>query len=245
MENSIHLEQKKRPGKGYTGNGLKILAMITMFIDHSAAGFLWFYLDSHNMYSGGFQNLYMVLRFIGRVAFPIYCFFIVEGFEKTSNLKKYMLRLLGFGVLSEVPFDYGLFGKWYPSYQNVYFTLLLGLLALTIYRFMEEKVNNYILLIIGYVIIGGATGAIAELLHTDYGAIGVGIICLLYLFRKDRKKQCIVGAVSFLWELTAPISFVFLYFYNGEKGRKIPKYLFYGFYPLHLAFIAVLRYAFL
>ena len=156
-----------------------------------------------------------------------------------------MLRLLGFGVLSEVPFDYGLFGKWYPSYQNVYFTLLLGLLALTIYRFMEEKVNNYILLIIGYVIIGGATGAIAELLHTDYGAIGVGIICLLYLFRKDRKKQCIVGAVSFLWELTAPISFVFLYFYNGEKGRKIPKYLFYGFYPLHLAFIAVLRYAFL
>ena len=242
MEKNIGLEKKKGPGKGYTGNGLKILAMITMFIDHAAAGLLWVYLENHHMCEGGWQNFYTILRLIGRVAFPIYCFFIVEGFEKTSNLKKYFLRLLVFGIISELPFDSGLFGKWYPSYQNVYFTLILGLLGLTIYRYLEEKVKNHIVQIIFYVGIALLMGEIAELLHTDYGAKGVSTICLLYVFRKDRKKQCIAGAISFAWEFTAPLAFAFLYRYNGEKGKRIPKYLFYGFYPAHLALIAAIRF---
>ncbi len=241
MDTSIQTESKKRKFRGYTANGLKILAMITMFIDHIAAGLLWVYMEKNHLCYGGWQNFYMTLRYIGRVAFPIYCFFIVEGFERTSNLKKYFFRLLLFGMISEVPFDYGLFGKWYLSYQNVYFTLLLGLLGLTIYRYLEKRVKNYIVQIIAYGVVALAMGGIAELLHTDYGDIGVWIICLLYIFRKDRKKQCIAGAISFMWELTAPISFLFLYHYNGEKGKKIPKYLFYAFYPVHLAVIAVLR----
>ena len=82
----------------------------------------------------------------------------------------------------------------------------------------------------------------ALLLSTDYHAIGVIIICALYLTRNDRKRQCIVGAVMFAFELTAPLAFVFIWFYNGERGRcsKALQKCFYWFYPVHIAVLAVI-----
>ena len=80
----------------------------------------------------------------------------------------------------------------------------------------------------------------ALLACTDYNGIGVLIICALYLTRGDRKRQCIVGAVLFAWELTAPLAFVLVWFYNGQRGRCTPamQKVFYWFYPVHLSVLA-------
>ena len=80
----------------------------------------------------------------------------------------------------------------------------------------------------------------ALLACTDYDGSGVLIICVLYLTRTNRKRQCIVGAVLFAWELTAPLAFVLVWFYNGQRGRCTPamQKVFYWFYPVHLSVLA-------
>ena len=74
------------------------------------------------------------------------------------------------------------------------------------------------------------------------GAIGVIIICALYFTRRDRKRQCIIGAVLFAFELTAPLAFLFIWFYNGQRGKcgKALQKCFYGFYPVHIALLALI-----
>ena len=86
----------------------------------------------------------------------------------------------------------------------------------------------------------GACALTAFLANTDYHAIGVLIICTLYLTRADRKRQCLAGAVLFLFELTAPLAFVLVWFYNGQRGACSPlqKKAFYWFYPVHLLVLA-------
>ena len=85
-----------------------------------------------------------------------------------------------------------------------------------------------------------ARAALALAASTDYHAIGVLIICTLYLTRADRKRQCLAGAVLFLFELTAPLAFVLVWFYNGQRGACSPlqKKAFYWFYPVHLLVLA-------
>ena len=86
----------------------------------------------------------------------------------------------------------------------------------------------------------GGCAALALAANTDYHAIGVLIICTLYLTRADRKRQCLAGAVLFLFELTAPLAFVLVWFYNGQRGACSPleKKAFYWFYPVHLLVLA-------
>ena len=86
----------------------------------------------------------------------------------------------------------------------------------------------------------GGCAALALAANTDYSASGVIIICALYLTRADRKRQCLVGAVLFLFELTAPLALCWSQFYNGQRGTCSPlqKKAFYWFYPVHLALLA-------
>jgi len=83
----------------------------------------------------------------------------------------------------------------------------------------------------------------AHFLQTDYSAYGVLLITLLYVLHNHRTRLCIFGAVFtlLLESLTAPLSFLLIYFYNGERGKQLPKYFFYGFYPVHLMVLFLVR----
>ena len=85
-----------------------------------------------------------------------------------------------------------------------------------------------------------ARAALALAANTDYNASGVIIICALYLTRTNRKWQCLAGALLFMFELTAPLAFVLVWFYNGQRGACSPlqKKAFYWFYPVHLLVLA-------
>ena len=121
---------------GISGSTLKMLAIITMFIDHLGATVLRTItrlpaVTSDQNVFALWSNIYNISRDIGRIAFPIFCFLIVEGFCHTRNVWKYAGRLFLFSLISEIPFDIALKGSWYyPAKQNVYFTLLIGLLVI-------------------------------------------------------------------------------------------------------------------
>lgn len=237
------------PRRTFSGTALKTIACITMLVDHIGAscieaGILTPGLDAGTLSQDTLSayplyRLDMVLRFTGRLAFPLFCFLLVEGFVHTHNVKGYLGRLVLFGLLSEVPFDLAfLRTPFYPGAQNVYWTLALGVLAMALMQKFQDAEGNIAwkgrLAALGCVVL-------AQLLQTDYGAIGVALIVALYLTRNNRKYQCIIGAVMMLFELTAPLAFVLIWFYNGQRGRcpQWVKWAFYGFYPVHLSILAV------
>lgn len=225
--------------KRLSGNGLKLIAVITMLIDHIGAMVIEQIWINNPALSSEAQMMWwkldFVLRMIGRIAFPIFCFLIVEGFLHTRDVKKYVLRLLAFSLISEIPFDLALFDTWfYPGYQNVYFTLVLGLLALAGIRRYQTSMWKQALVVIA------ACGG-AALLHTDYGAFGVFFIVLLYLLRYDLKSQTILGCITICWEVTAPLAFIPIRMYNGKRGKWNLKYFFYAFYPVHILMLWGIR----
>lgn len=238
-----------RAKKGISGCTLKMIAVITMLIDHTAAGVLGRYLsmsgygsiydiDSMNTWLdtyGALYTAYTVMRMIGRVAFPIYCFLLVQGYEHTRSRTKYALRLFLFALISELPFDLLFNGKVLEfGYQNVFFTLWIGLLTMMAFEWVESQQRLHsILRVLGMIAVLVAGLLAAHFLQTDYAATGVMCIMALYIFRWKKSYQIIAGCVAFLWELTAPLAFIPIGFYNGRRGRQI-KYFFYAFYPVHL-----------
>ena len=236
--------------KGISGSTIKIIAIVTMLIDHIGAAILARYImisgymeivvsndanviNQWLMENGTLYNIYQIMRMIGRVAFPIFCFLLVEGFLRTRDVKKYAIRLGAFALISEIPFNLALTSKVMEfQYQNVYFTLLIGLLMMAFDKIEKtEWIKPAKLLLCGVSLVAGA--ALAEFLRTDYGATGVICILVLYIFHNQKTLQIIAGCVSFLWETTAPFAFIPIAFYNGKRGLQL-KYIFYIFYPLHL-----------
>ncbi len=211
------------------GNVLKWIAILTMLIDHIGAVILEKGLAENSLF---YNRLDIVLRLIGRVAFPIFCFLLVEGFLHTHNFKRYLFSLIAFSALSEVPFDLAVFGKLDIKHQNVYFTLWLGLLTIYMIDRMEKRAGKYLILQKAACILAGALAAFA--LHTDYGAVGVLLICILYMTRKNRAEQCLLGAVCLIEEVTSVFAFLLIYFYDGTRKKGINRYFFYFFYPVHL-----------
>lgn len=218
--------------KKYDGIDLKYIAMATMLIDHIGVVFI----ENTELYSiESFQILDVCIRLIGRIAFPLFAFLLVEGFQHTGNLRNYAARLLVFAFISEIPFDLAASGKLTWAHQNVFFTLFIGLLVLKGLEFAQTKASSRTLYytISGFSVIAGCLAAC--FLSVDYSYMGVLLIVILYLLRDEPKKQCIIGAILFSYELTSILSFFMIYRYTGQKGStKLPKYAFYAFYPAHL-----------
>lgn len=255
MENVVEVNQTLSEKKGITGSTLKLIAIISMLIDHTGAIILERMLVARGMDKvvdvatsmAFFQDkgnlvLYwadMLLRLIGRLGFPIFCFLLVEGFLHTRNMKKYVGRLFLFALVSEVPFDLGFMGVAFGwGHQNVFFTLLIGLLVLIGIRFAEEKKEWHIAVRVLLGVLFSAAGmAAAYFLNTDYDLAGVLAIILMYLFR--RKKMlgtglaCLTLTVKTLMELPTFLVMIPIHLYNGKRGWNI-KWLFYAFYPVHI-----------
>lgn len=210
-----------------SGSTLKIIAILTMLTDHIAA----FLINSHE-----YLSVYIVMRQIGRISFPIFCFMIIEGYFHTSDIKKYMMRLAVFGIISEVPYDLAI-SRMYDNtarHQNVFFTLLLGLIVVWVIDNNKRNIIMQCLAIwLGCVL--------AVLLGTDYSCFGIIQIVMFYYFRNMRLYR-IAGIILlnlFMRQPMGALSLLFIESYNGKKGINL-KYIVYVFYPMHLLIISLI-----
>lgn len=236
----------KKPFGGLTSNMLRILAMAFMICDH-----LWAKVVPGNDW----------MTYVGRMTFPIFAFMISEGFIHTSNLKKYIFRLLGFALISEIPFNLFYGGSWfYPYHQNVMFTLLFGLLAIVLIDKAKKKrdaktiVKAVLLLIL--------LSAASFIGFVDYGFWGFLTVVMFYLFRDFpfawllqlvamilmnlilfEGQQIPVEIFGHTYEIAtqgfAVLALIPIWLYGGKKGKsnKIMQYGFYAFYPVHMLII--------
>ena len=241
--------------KGLSGSTLKIIAIVTMLIDHIGATVVenMTYLATNEQTYKTLFDIMLTMRIIGRLAFPIFCFLLVEGFFHTKNFKKYILRLFIFALISEVPFDYAFnnsiieFGS-----QNVFFTLLIGVIMMWALEYIKnyytnDKSSQLGLSIIAFII----ASFTAEIIACDYSSLGIIVILLMYIFKNDKLKKILSVSLSFaLLSITgfniqslAGLAFLPICFYNGKKGLSL-KYFFYTFYPIHLLILGfIVRYA--
>ena len=233
-----------QPNLRLSCNVLKLIACIFMLIDHIGYGILHNYMIAHAMdilpenYKS-LNNIYETCRGVGRLAFPIFCFFLVEGFLRTRNVIKYGIRLLVFALISEIPFDLGLYGTTFNwTHQNILLTFFIALIMLVTIRYLERNVLGlsdpvvyltYICAVVGF-------ADVAYLLKTDYSWKCMLLVAVLYFFRNSGTLRLLTGAVSTCWEKYAPISFLLLYFYDPGIRPKY-KYAFYIFYPLNFILI--------
>lgn len=233
-----------------TSFALKIIALVTMFIDH--LGYAIF-------------NKFSYFNYIGRIAFPIFAFQISEGFYYTKNIKKYFSRLLLFAVFSQIPFMLflSMFSK--DIYKlNVFFTLFLGLFSIYIYdKFIGNfsitsnvKFNKLFNSILGIFVVL-FIGFIAEFIKSDYGLFGIIVIFLFYLFKHNKSAMVCAYIIACMIKYGISYStnpnYIYLILccctilpivpiclYNKQQGRKI-KYLLYFFYPIHLLILYLLH----
>lgn len=225
-----------------TGSTLKFIAAAAMLTDHVAAVFL-----------KSSSSAAIILHIIGRLAFPIIVFMLVEGFCHTRNVKKYLLRLVIFAIVSEVPYNLCFSGKMFspagvlglPCFNNVLFTLAAALVALWAIRDIFENQNPYgflkkmsqswrfILTIIAVLL----DAFITYLIGSDYAVIGVIGACAMYLLRYDMVKavaaEAVIQSLYSLSDAPAFLAIPLIRRYNGQRGLKL-KYFFYIFYPAHL-----------
>ncbi len=212
--------------KVLSGSALKCLALITMIIDHTA----------YVLLSKG-TRIYVVMRAVGRLAFPIYCFLIAEGFLHTRDRKKYGIRLFLFALISELPWNLMNRGTLLYEKQNVFFTLLLGYLGLCAVEYFKAR-PRYRLCALTVLFLT------AVFLKADYGAAGYGLILLLYVLRDQKILQAGLGSCFLSGSWKAALAFIPINLYNGERGfvrSAWMKYAFYVIYPLHMLILAIIR----
>lgn len=271
MNSETGMEDFSKKIKCINGNTLKVIACISMLIDHLTAGIM-LPVVRNGLYTGSLtidqlNLLYKILRGIGRTAFPIYCFLLVEGFIHTRSKLRYALSLLLFGIISEIPFDIVFFARYEVfniniaktleanSYIlndqcNVYFTLLIGLLVIWAIDAVTEKINPKMqmlpVVLLMAAIFTTIGGFVAFKINSDYDFYGVVLIAIMYILRKYDLIKILVG-YFFISQLGIEYfsfpGFILMALYNHQRGRNLGylKYLFYVFYPVHLMAIIIAR----
>lgn len=228
--------------KIFSGSALKLLACVTMLIDHVTHVLLinipeckevFFQIEAYNIQF----SIYTIGRYIGRIAFPIYAFLLTEGFQHTHNRKKYALNLLLFALISEIPWNLEHTGTVCYNQQNVFFTLLLGLLCMICYEKFQHDFKKQLICLLGL-------SAIALFARADYGFKGMAFIFLLYLLREKKIPQAIIGASMLSYPIASGLAFVPINLYNYNRGfihGKFAKYCFYAFYPVHMFVLYLIK----
>ncbi|MBP5197481.1 MAG: hypothetical protein J6033_00355 [Lachnospiraceae bacterium] len=257
IDESIDIGTTEKKRFGISGAVLKMIAVISMFVDHFAAVYLFQEYEAFVNNSkpvpgfirdmiadGSIAYVHNISRLVGRIAFPIYCFLMIEGFKYTRDKAKYCIRLFVFAFISQIPFGLAFANRIFdPEYVNVFFTLAIGFVTVWIVDTIKQRMvgREREANLISVVLIL-AFAALAEFMNTDYGALGIILIALMYISRYDR-ISCSISAIAVLLgyslvldhesELYAIFAFIPIWLYNGEKGRQW-KYFFYWFYPVHL-----------
>lgn len=224
-----------------SGSWLKVIAMVTMLIDHVA----YFLLSDQPMFletlftvGNTRVTLYYILRTVGRLAFPIYCFLLAEGFVHTKHRFRYGASLLIFALISEIPWNLAHTGTWTHYEQNVFFTLFFGYCGLCIIEYLTK---HPVWQVIGILTLF----AVTFFFGADYGYMGFAAILAMYLLRKMTVARCVVCTCLFGTTWRAGLAFIPIALYNGERGfirGRIGKYACYLFYPLHMAVLWLLKY---
>lgn len=235
-----------------TSFSLHILAMVFMLCDH-----LWGTIVPGNDW----------LTCVGRLAFPIYAFMIVEGYFHTKNIKKYVGRLLLFAVISEIPFNLAMGSRiFYPIHQNVLWSFLLSIGLIRWNENVKEKhLLKRILVGTASVCIGYLVGLIT---FVDFYHAGVLSVLAFYFFRK-KQWWCYLGQLICLWYINvemlggfsyevqilgqtywiarqgfALLALIPIWLYRGKQGyhSKALQYGYYAFYPVHLLILGLLKF---
>ena len=217
-----------------SGSWLKIIACTSMLIDHMAShvfrGMNWAYYVFFQIGHHEVTPYFILHRVIGRWAFPIFAFLIVEGFLHTHDRKKYGMNLLVFALISEIPFNLVHVNRFFWPVQNVFFTLFLGYLGLCVIELYKEDFKNLAKYLVPLFLA-------SIVLRADYGCIGFGFILMIYLLRSNKLLMSIVGTCALPSTIFSGMAFISIWFYNGERGfvkGVVWKYAFYAFYPVHL-----------
>ena len=206
--------------KGLSGSALKAIALVSMTVDHIA-----YYLMEHGTWT------YDMMRTVGRMAFPIFAFLLVEGYGHTRSTRKYTLSLLAFALISEIPW-------WllnHDNTHNVFFTLLLGLIAIEGMCRIGDRPLKWCIIIAS--LCGNAIW-----LHVDYEYSGILLICAFHIFQPDKVTKCLF-ATLFMYQygvIGLWLGLAVILCYNGQRGfieGLYAKYLCYAYYPFHLGVI--------
>lgn len=232
-----------------TSFSLHMMAMIFMLFDH-----MWITV----IYGNDWMN------YLGRLAFPIFAFMIVEGYMYTSNLRKYVGRMFLFALISEIPFNLVVGGGFiYPFHQNVLWTFLLGMLCISIIERSKKTQNLCLQIIISIFVIAGAY-IIGILSMVDYHAAGILTVLVFFFFRGHtwyHRLGQLIGLYYINFEMLGGMYDVFeilgrtvefprqgfaifalipIWLYTGKRGmhHKWIQYFNYAFYPLHLLILS-------
>ena len=223
-----------------SGAELKLIAIISMMADHVNKALIYPYLESNHGFLAFISDVFDI---IGRIAFPLFCFMLVEGYFKTRNRKKYLLNLLLFGVISEVPFDMFTTASFFNmNWNNVMFTLALVLVTVWIIDTLKEKMQKrskalwYLVSIL--IVLGMCIVSMSLSLDYEHHAILIGYF--FYLFHDMPVFAIPFGYASMFKEPWALLGFGLTLTYNGERGKQ-HKMLYYWFYPVHLLILGLLR----
>ena len=224
----------------FSGAQLKYIAFLSMLIDHVNKALMYPLLTEN----GFLRYVSDVFDILGRVAFPLFMFFLVEGFFKTGNRFKYLLNLIVFGIISEIPFD--LFQSavlFQPNSNNVMFTLALALAMIWVIDELKVPKSYIIPSVLWFpvsIIIVITVCLLSMIWGLDYEYHGILIAYFFYIFRNNPILSIIGGYLSIFKTPWALLGFGLTLTYNGKRGKQ-NKILNYLFYPVHLLILGLLR----